>query len=103
MSVNQVYNSPVQGTAAEIVMEGMSRLSETGDPELQPEINIHDDLTFVRVPKKRIDEVAEKVLNEMLDVPFDWVNVPITVEVSCGEDWESMEEIGDFSSDEWFG
>ena len=103
MSVNQVYNSPVQGTAAEIVMDGMSRLSELGDPELQPEINIHDDLTFLRVPADRVDEIAEKVLDQMLAVPFDWVNVPITAEASLGTDWERMEEIGDFSSDEWFG
>ena len=102
MSVNQIYNSPAQGTAAEIVLDGMSRLSELGDPELQPEINIHDDLTFLRVPKNRVDEIAEKVLNQMLKVPFEWVNVPITVEVSLGTDWERMEEIGDFSSDEWF-
>src|SRR5216684_2280020 len=77
MSLNQVINSPVQGTAAEIVLDGMSRLSEIGDPELQPEINIHDDLTFCRVPIKKIDTIAERVIDEMLDVPFDWVNVPI--------------------------
>jgi DNA polymerase I len=100
-SVNQVYNSPVQGTAAEIVMDAMSRLSETGDPELQPELQIHDDLTFVRVPQKRIDAVAEKVISMMLAVPFKWVNVPITVEMSVGKNWADLQEVATYSSDTW--
>ena len=102
LSVNMVYNTPVQGTAAEIVMDMMGRLSEGGDPELQPEINIHDDLTWLRVPEKRVDDIAEKILNIMLDVPFDWVNVPITVEGSVGANWLEMSEFGVFSSDTWF-
>lgn len=102
LSTNRIYNSPVQGTAAEIVMDAMCRLSETGDPELQPEINIHDDLSFVRVDKKRADEVAEKILNVMLAVPFKFVNVPITVELAEGPNWLDMEDVGTFSSDTWF-
>ncbi len=102
LSLNQVFNSPVQGTAAEIIMDAMCRLSETGDLELQPEINIHDDLTFFRIPTKRVDEIAEKIINGMLAVPFDFVNVPITVEMSVGENWLDMEECGTFSSATWF-
>lgn len=101
LSVNKVYNSPVQGTAAEIVMDGMARLSETGDPDLQPEINIHDDLTYCRVPNKHIDDIAEQVITEMLNVPFNFINVPITVEMAVGPDWLNMEEVGTFSSDTW--
>lgn len=102
LSFNRVINSPVQGTAAEIVMEAMCRLSETEDPELQPEINIHDDLTFMRVRADRVDKVADKVITHMLAVPFDFVNVPISVEVAMGTNWMEMQEIGTFSSDEWF-
>lgn len=102
LSVNQIYNSPVQGTAAEIVMDAMSRLSETGDPELQPNINIHDDLTFIDVPVERIDLVAEQVIKQMLTVPFPWgKTVPMAVEMSLGENWLEMEDAGTFSSDEW--
>jgi uracil-DNA glycosylase family 4 len=101
LSINQVYNSPVQATAAEIVLDAMSRLSETEDPELQPEINIHDDLTYLRVPEERADVIAEKVIDIMLAVPFDWVNVPISVEMSCGINWAELEEVGVYSSDTW--
>lgn len=101
LSLNQICNSPVQGTAAAIVIAAMSRLSETGDPELQPEINIHDDLTYMRVPEKRVDIVAEKVIGIMLKPNFPWINVPITVEGSIGPNWLEMEEFGVYSSDEW--
>jgi uracil-DNA glycosylase family 4 len=103
LSPNKIYNTPVQGTAADIVMDGMSRLSETGDPELQPEINIHDDLTYCRVPVSRVDDIAEKVIGSMLDVPYDFVNVPISVEASIGDDWLGMSEFGKYSSHTWFG
>lgn len=112
LTANKIYNSPVQGTAAEIIMDRMCTMSETGDPELQPELQIHDDLTFLRVKEARADEVAEKILNVMLDVRhFDWVNVPITVELAAGKNWApynestnptGLKEIGTFSSHEWF-
>jgi DNA polymerase-1 len=101
LTVNKVMNSPIQGTAAEIVMDAMCRLYEDGDPELQPEINIHDDLTFVRVPLERAEQIAERVVDTMLKVPFDFVNVPISVELSEGPNWLEMEEVGSYFSDTW--
>jgi DNA polymerase-1 len=110
LTTNQLINAPVQGTACEIVLDAMSRLSETGDPELQPEINIHDDLTFLRVRTERAEAVAEKVVDTMLMVPFKWAHiVPITVEMSMGKNWCELEELKDetgktisvYSSDEW--
>jgi DNA polymerase-1 len=111
LSPNQICNTPVQSTAADIVVEAMCRLSETGDPELQPELQIHDDLSFFRVPTNRTEEVAEKILDILLDVPFKFVNVPITVELASGKNWapydkisnpDGLQHIGDFSSDDWF-
>lgn len=103
MNVNKVINSPVQGFTCEFVLDGMCRLSETGDPLLQPEIQIHDDLTWVAVPVDKVDYVAEKAL-EILLTPApefkDFICVPITLEMSVGEDWLNMEEIGVFSSDD---
>lgn len=111
LSSNMVYNTPVQGTAADIVCDAMCRLSETEDPELQPEIQVHDDLTFVRVPEDRLEEVAEKAINILLDVPWKWINVPITIEMAVGKNWQPYEEVsnpdgmkefGTFSSNTWF-
>lgn len=100
MTDNQLFNSPIQGPTADIVLDGMRRLSRMGDPYLQPIFNIHDDLTF-ELPNDRIDTYAETIITEMLAVPFDFVNVPITVEAAVGPNWCDTEGIGDFSSDKW--
>lgn len=102
LALNKVINSPIQGTAAEIVMDAMSRLSETKIWDLQPELNIHDDLTWISVPEEEVESHVEKALDIMLDVPFDFVNVPIMAEVSIGPNWADLHDEGKFSSDKWF-
>ena len=81
----------------------MCRLSEIGDWDLQAEINIHDDLTFVSMPVERIDELAPRIITEMLDIPYSWARVvPWTVEMSIGDNWLELEEFGKFFSHHWF-
>lgn len=111
MTVNQLINSPIQGSAAEIVMDAMSRLSETGDPELQPNINIHDDFTYMQIPEDRAEKISKKVITIMLATPFEWAKiVPITVELSVGRNWmpydkeintEGLKEVATYRSDKW--
>lgn len=104
MSFNKLINAPVQGFTAELVMDGMCRLSETGDPLLQPQIQIHDDITWVHVPENKVEYVIEKALDILLNPgdPFKkYINVPITMEAGVGKDWLSMEEVGIYSSHDW--
>lgn len=101
LSINQIINTPVQGTAADIVLDSMDRLSEREDWVLQPNMQIHDDLTW-EIEAKNIEQYAEIMIDEMLNVPFDFVNVPITIEMSVGPHWYDMKETGKYSSDEWF-
>lgn len=105
LSLNQIINSPVQGGAAEIVLDGMVRLSrhahKTGDWNYQPNINIHDELVFM-VPVKEVDFYAEKIVTEMVRTEqFDFINVPITIEMSMGENFLEMDETLVASSDDW--
>lgn len=101
MNRNMVINTPVQGTASDIVIDAMNRLSEKAEklqiPSLQPRMNIHDDLTFIGRREEREELIGEIVL-EMIAVKYPWVNVPITIEVSVGPNWYEMKEIGKFSS-----
>lgn len=101
---NRVINSPIQGTAAEIFMDGWTRLSEHADKidddYFQANINIHDDLTFI-LPDNKIDLYAEEIITQMLAVPFDFINVPITIEMSVGSSLYNMEEVVKASSDTW--
>ncbi len=103
LSYNQIINSPVQGTASDIVVDGMNRLSETEIWDFQANLNIHDSLTFV-IDEDDLENHAEVIIRAMLDCRFDWINVPLTVEASIGtENWEKMEPMGVYSSDQWLG
>lgn len=100
LSQNQVFNSPIQGTAADIVIDAMNRLSETGEDRFQANLQIHDDLTFVECVDN-IDSTAEFIIDCMLGVSYPFINVPITVEMSVGENWYAMKEVGVFHSHKW--
>lgn len=96
-ALNQIINAPIQADEAAIVCDAMDRLSRASW-KYQANMEIHDDLTFIW-PKEKIDEYAPKVIGMMIDVPFDWAHcVPIVVEMSVGNDWYSLEEVGVYSS-----
>jgi uracil-DNA glycosylase family 4 len=94
VSYNERINSPIQADEAKIVLDAMIRLSRR-DPELlAPSMEIHDDLTFVW-PRRKVDELAEIVVREMLTVPFAWAQTtPIVVEMSVGDNWAALKEPG---------
>lgn len=95
LSRNQVLNTPIQGTAADIVMDGMNRISEyayeVDDFHFQPAINIHDDLDFF-IPLDKLDYYAEPIFKQMVKPTFDFINVPLTVEASVGYDLMPYDE-----------
>lgn len=102
MTRNMAINSPIQGTASDMVVGAMDRLSVIAHANpaqryLQARLNIHDDLTFV-IPKKRVDDGVCSIVEQMVAVKYNWVNVPIMVEVSVGSDWFRLKEIGKFES-----
>lgn len=103
LSRNMIFNSPIQGMASDIVVDAMTRLdvyaAKSDNPFLHAVINIHDDLSFF-LPKKNLDDNVSSIIKLMVSVPFSWVCVPISVEVSCGPNWYDQEKIGVFSSDE---
>ncbi|HKU51007.1 MAG TPA: DNA polymerase, partial [Nitrospira sp.] len=98
ISPNQIINAPIQSDEALIVCEAMYRLSKLNDDYLQARLEIHDDLTFI-FPNKKVDHYIDIITKEMTRPIFKWINVPIVVEVSIGQNWADMEEIKDkFSS-----
>ncbi len=101
---NQRFNYQIQGAASDIVIDAMNRLSERGEEEDKPQyqavMNIHDDLTFY-LPKKTLEKDLEVIITEMLDCKFDFINIPLTVEVSMGPNWYNLKEIGTYRSDKW--
>lgn len=95
---NELINAPIQSDESLIVCNAMARLSKIDHDYLQANMEIHDDLTFIWEAKK-VDELAEPVIREMLRIEYDWVGrVPLVVEMSVGDDWASGKEVGVFSS-----
>jgi uracil-DNA glycosylase family 4 len=100
----QQINTPVQGATNRIVMLGMNRLSETGDPLLQANMQIHDDLTFCFNSHRAYEDSMPRILDIMLDGrEFDWFAVPLIAEVKTGSNWAEMTKAGNFSSVERLG
>lgn len=101
-SPNELINAPIQADEAIIVCSAMSRLSEMGDWRFQPNMEIHDDLTFIW-DYAEIERNAEVVITEMCRLEYDWINVPLQVEMSVGETWCDLEAAGEYASDTWNG
>lgn len=77
-------NTPIQGTAADLLKLAMVRLAEPVVPGARMVLTVHDELAF-EVPQEAAAEAAEKVRTAMETVfPFD---VPLVVEVGQGTTW----------------
>ena len=81
-------NSPIQGTAADIIKMAMitisKRLNEFNDPRLQLTMQIHDELCF-NVPENLIEQVQQMVVNEMQNIVQ--LTVPLIAEAGSGHNW----------------
>jgi DNA polymerase-1 len=83
-------NMPIQGTAADIVKIAMIRLDERLARDAfaaRPLLQVHDEL-LLEVPRAEVDRLVP-VLRDVMEsaLPLD---VPLTVDVKVGTDWESM-------------
>lgn len=93
---NEQINNPIQGTASDIVVGASNRLQDRG---IQFNLNVHDDLTFImKADKKKIRKIAR----EMCRPAFDFINVPLVVEVKAGPNWHDQKLVGVYSSNETF-
>jgi DNA polymerase-1 len=96
MGKNEILNSGIQGVASDVVTDAMNRLSdlswELKKPQYRPIMNIHDDLTFI-VSDDTLEDDIEFIAKEMCKVRFDWITVPIGVEVGVGKKWSKIQDI----------
>lgn len=105
MTKNEIINMPIQGTAADIVTEAMSAISELSyemeRPDLHPSLNVHDDLSFFAL-ESLVPGNLDLIAKEMCKHRFDYINVPLVVEASIGKRWDSLKEVKVYRSDELF-
>jgi DNA polymerase-1 len=86
-------NMPIQGTAADIVKIAMIHLADrlaAAGSRARILLQVHDEL-LLEVPRDEVDSLIP-ILRETMEnaLPLD---VPLTVDVKVGTDWESMQPV----------
>jgi DNA polymerase I len=77
-------NTPIQGTAADLLKLAMVKLGKPVVQGARMVLTVHDELAF-EVPKERAEDASALIREAMEQVyPFD---VPLTVDVGHGETW----------------
>ena len=87
-------NTPIQGTAADILKLALGRIIE-GLPErpwLRPLLQIHDELVF-ELPADRITEAVDFIKSCMEAPPFPGFDLPIIAEADAGARFGEMKEV----------
>ena len=87
-------NTPIQGTAADILKLAMARIL-SGLPErgwLKPVLQIHDELVFV-IPADKLKEAVTFIKRCMEEKPFPEFDLPLIADASAGKSFGAMEEI----------
>ena len=87
MGERMALNTPIQGTAADILKMAMVKLHNIlKEKKLKTKmlLQVHDELIF-DVPEDEIDEVKEIVRDTMENIYK--LDVPLKVEINYGKDW----------------
>ena len=87
MAERMAMNSPIQGSAADLIMEAMLRLHtkiENENLPLKMLLQVHDELVF-ECPKENAEEFSQMIKYEMENA---WpLSVPILANVGVGDNW----------------
>jgi DNA polymerase-1 len=86
-------NMPIQGTAADIIKIAMIRLPErllAAGLRARMLLQVHDELVL-EVPRSEVD-AAVPILRSTMEEALK-LDVPLTVDVKVGDDWESMKPL----------
>ena len=87
MGERMALNTPIQGTAADILKIAMIKIDkeiETRKLKSKMLLQVHDELIF-NVPKEE-KEIMEKLVTDIMDSAYK-LNVPLVVDVSFGNNW----------------
>lgn len=101
LSKNQILNSPISGTASEIVLDAIFRCTKIGYKmnkiKYQPSWEIHDDVSQF-LPVKTLEEDIKFIGKQLVCSPLKYINVPLTVDCAVGDNWADLTEYCTFDS-----
>ncbi len=87
LAERMAFNTPIQGTAAELIKKAMLDIEAKTDKDKLPLsmiLQVHDELVF-EVPKTQAEEMA-KVVKSIMEKAMP-LSVPVEVEVKSGANW----------------
>lgn len=90
MAKRIAINTPVQGTAAEIMKVGMVNLNKAFDQQgidAKILLQIHDEL-IISAANQDVEK-AQKAIKATLESVVDW-NIPLTVQMQAGKTWQDV-------------
>jgi DNA polymerase I len=87
-------NTPIQGTAADILKLTLGRIIKglLKYPYIKPVLQVHDEIMF-EVPEDKIVEAAEFIRQCMEETPFKDFDVPIIAEGEAGKRFGTLREM----------
>jgi len=86
-SINQLYNSPSQGTGADLIKAIMGEVYSSIPEEVKMIASVHDELVL-EAPEEQAQEVATQLLDIMRRVGSDLLSpVPVDAEVEVLDSW----------------
>ena len=102
MKKNEIINLPIQNTASfDICVCAGNRLSklahELDKPQYQYRLNIHDDLSFF-IPEETFEDDVLFIAKEMVRPAYDFITVPLEVEISTGTNWGELKDLCKFTT-----
>jgi DNA polymerase-1 len=94
-AIRQAYNFPIQSLASDILEIALIRCAVALRQQKLPAyivLTVHDSLVFA-IKKIRFWEIAEVIRDTMEGVLFDWLRVPMTVDLEVGPSWGELEKV----------
>jgi len=93
-TLSMVLNTPVQGTAADLMSEALANLcalaNDTNRPYLRPYMTIHDEAVFC-VPEEHLDSAVMDISKTMGKPWGEFQNVPLQIETEVGPSFGDLE------------
>lgn len=94
-AVRQAYNFPIQSLASDITLLSLVRLAKALrilSLPAKPVLTVHDSIVL-DCRSDQVDQVAKVMRDIMTGVTFEWMKVPMEVDLEVGPTWGEMEPL----------
>lgn len=91
----EAVNFPIQSTASDLVLVATGRIwHKMRDMNMRSRIvaHVHDSILF-DIHDKELELFLKMIKPTMEDIKFDWLNVPLIVDLKLGYNWGELKEL----------